>query len=69
MEISRSHSMYYEVVFDYVIESMSVLYATLVTYEGNVIKLYYANNRRFDEFANSYPNAMIMFLIDVTRVN
>jgi hypothetical protein len=64
--------MYYEVVFDYVIESMSVLYATLVTYEGNVIKLYHANNRRFDElyeFANSYPNAMIMFLIDVTRVN
>jgi hypothetical protein len=66
--------MYYEVAFDHVIESMSALYATLVTYEGNVIKLYRdrANNRRFNElyeFPNVYPNAMIMFLVDLTRVN
>jgi hypothetical protein len=73
MEIFTAVHAEYEAAFNLVLESMSVMYVTNITCGYGMIDLVKARNKRFYKrlysTPNVYPNVLIMFLIDLTRVN
>jgi hypothetical protein len=74
MEIWEINNVYYAIVYDFVVDLMSASYVTDVAVDyDKVINFYRVRGRGgYNKIYTStriYPNAMIMFLVDLTRVN
>jgi hypothetical protein len=72
MEISKTNHVFYEIEYDLVVECMSNRHVTDVeTYEKS-IELYFVRRGQFRhlyKLPNVHPTAIIMFVLDLTRVN